>query len=472
MFLSASVRNRDAEGIIPKILALAREIKAEAHGPCKNVKEKAEDLEALVLSLRERLVGNNVGDSSTSSSDLERILGDEEPDGVCTSVISLKNALSCPILRRQYDEVARKPRPGMVFVPPSDPANLDKVLREIERVSAASWLRFNGFVKGSPHLLEQYTSFEFHCPIAFEKAFWYYQGGKSSKIKGFPDFVPNYPSGASAEVRKQVDVGCAAAKAIFIKNGKWRNATQEPFSFESRAHLLLLMMGGKARNSEIYTQCKVLKKYYADTISDPSLALPTIPEASSGSGGVGRSSQNVNDCEHADGTIADGDGRLAVDGDEQPFASIDEALFDHTALSSVLDGEPSPDDAGSISDDDPNSGTRGDDSDDDNLPLNGLIVTDGSKDDDVSTIATRESFIPTDVERRRAIILMVVDDEVAELAPSDRVTAKQVILEAADSLPSDLTSQAIHIGQALVKALPKLCPVLLFSKASRLVATN
>ena len=101
-----------------------------------------------------------------------------------------------------------------------------------------------------------------------------------------------------------------------------------------------------------------------------------------------------------------------------------------------------------------------------------VIVADNGEDDDVSTIGARESLILTDIERRRYIVADRVDDEVAELAPSDRVVAKRVILEALASLPSGRNLQVLHIGGSLVKALPLLSHSLLYGKAARLVASK
>mmetsp|Transcript_24738 Transcript_24738/g.71440 ORF Transcript_24738/g.71440 Transcript_24738/m.71440 type:complete len:440 (-) Transcript_24738:34-1353(-) len=292
-----------------------------------------------------------------------------------------------------------------------------------------------------------------------------------SKKPPFTESMISLPEGSSQHCIDQVLSGYRVGTQFCFQGDplqKKKNRLQFNIKESDKALIVLAALDPSLSCSTLKSQVSYLRS--SDILTTP---MPTIVEEEEAWSALLSKEELFGAGGSLGDTTSSASSTLPVNDDSHTISSQDEECAGLSINSSILDGEPSPDDAGSISDDDPNSGTRfGDDSDDDNLPLNGLIVTDGSKDDDVSTIATRESFIPTDVERRRAIILMVVDDEVAELAPSDRVTAKQVILEAANSLPSDLTSQAIHIGQALVEALPKLCPVLLCSKASRLVATN
>ncbi len=112
-----------------------------------------------------------------------------------------------------------------------------------------------------------------------------------------------------------------------------------------------------------------------------------------------------------------------------------------------------------------------DSADDPGLPLN-VIVADNGEDDDLSTICARESFIPTGLEGQRRRIAADIDDEVAELNPSDKAVATQAILDALDSLPPDKNLQVLHIGGSLVEVLPQLSQSLLFGKAARLVASK
>ena len=70
------------------------------------------------------------------------------------------------------------------------------------------------------------------------------------------------------------------------------------------------------------------------------------------------------------------------------------------------------------------------------------MFVDDERDDDISTITDRGSMIPTKIQKRRAIIVHMVDDELhaSSLEPHDRAKAKEAIMEAAVSLPLDRSS--------------------------------
>ena len=116
----------------------------------------------------------------------------------------------------------------------------------------------------------------------------------------------------------------------------------------------------------------------------------------------------------------------------------------------------------------------GDFTDDSRLPLNGLVLVDDDERDDISTITDRGSMIPTEIQKRRAIIVHMVDDELhaSSLEPHDRAKAKEVIMEAAVSLPLDQVSQAACSGDGLLQALPHLDQMTVYRIASRLMSAE
>jgi len=88
------------------------------------------------------------------------------------------------------------------------------------------------------------------------------------------------------------------------------------------------------------------------------------------------------------------------------------------------------------------------------FPLNELVLADDNRDDDLSAIVS----LGSPEGQRRGIMLNVIDKEVSVLEQGDRAKAKQVILEAMNTLPTclDELSQIHHIGDSLRKELPHL----------------
>lgn len=271
----------------------------------------------------------------------------------------------------------------------------------------------------------------------------------ASKRPMFQASMMSFPVGTAQHVIDQALSAYILATQIAYKGEPWqKNPTRFQFKIKEKDKAFVLL-GSLDRSLSVNT----LKRQVGYVTSSGILtALPTISEdADDDEGGILDDDETFarfdDGSAHAGGSMCanrhlDQDGGCDVSSIGERFVSDGGSMFGEAE--SVMDS---------------------------GLPLD-LIVADNGEDDDVSTIGARESFIPTDIERRRYIIAARVDDEVAELDPSDRIVAKRVILEASASLPPDKKSQLTHIGESLVKALPGLSPSLLHDKAANLVVSK
>ena len=86
------------------------------------------------------------------------------------------------------------------------------------------------------------------------------------------------------------------------------------------------------------------------------------------------------------------------------------------------------------------------------LPLNGLVLVDDERDDDVSTITDRGSMIPTEIHREN-LIAHLIDEAVSNVGGGEKAEVEQILKSSMETLPNGaLTEQAAHISNALLEA--------------------
>ena len=298
----------------------------------------------------------------------------------------------------------------------------------------------------------------------------------ASKRPMFQASMMSFPEGTPPHVIDQALSAHSVATQIAYRGDPWqKNPTRFQFKVKDmdKAIVLLGSLNGSLSVNTLKRQVAFVRKLLVVRSPGIPTALPTISEDVDDDEGV-ILDDNETFAAPTDGSVLSDATTAAPVPAHDELAHAGDSMCAKRHRAGIRLDQDGGCDVSSIGNStglgeefvsDEGSTFESDNANDSCLPRN-VIVADNGEDDDVSTIGARESFVPTDIERRRYIIADRVEDEVAELSPSDRVLAKRVILEASASLPSDETSQGLHIARNLVKALPNLPESLLYGKAA------